>query len=73
MAALLRADGGLMLVSQGEVFIRSLEGDNYAAGGLDNDGGIQTESEFPGDVHGAIEHFIRERDERGHGDNWAVE
>jgi len=48
---------GLSLDADGLVFIRSLEGDFWCVGYLADDGGIESETEFPGDLDGAIAYF----------------
>ncbi len=48
---------GLSLDADGLIFIRSLEGDFWCVGYLDDEGGIKSETEFPEDLDGAISHF----------------
>ena len=48
---------GLSLDADGQVFIRSLEGDFWCVGYLNSEGKIDSETEFSGDLDGAISYF----------------
>ena len=66
----LSSDDGLLVESEGAVFVRSVEGDNYTAGILCDAGGIDDKIEFESDLDGAIRWFLAERGKRGHGSEW---
>lgn len=67
LVALLKGQEGLSVESEGAVYVRVLEGEIYAAGVIGDDGEIETEREFDGDLDGAIRYFITERRRRNHG------
>jgi hypothetical protein len=67
---ILRSDDGLSLESEGTVYIRSLEGENFSAGILSDDGDIESEEVFDSDIDSALDYFLKERDKRNHGSEW---
>jgi hypothetical protein len=67
---ILQSDDGLSIESEGTVYIRSLEGNNIVAGILDDDGGIERETEFNENIDDAIEYFISQRAKLNHGSAW---
>lgn len=64
---ILQSEDGLCLESEGNIFIRTTEGDNFFAGYLCLDGGIEEEIEFGDDIDAAIEYFLEERKKQNHG------
>jgi hypothetical protein len=63
----LRSADGMTIESEGNVYIRSLEGENYVAGieyyGQQDD----EEIEYGSDITSAINYFFAKRNEENHG------
>lgn len=63
----LRSAEGMTIESEGNVYIRSLEGENYVAGieyyGEQDD----EENEYGDDIKSAINYFFEKRDQENHG------
>lgn len=70
LRAILEADDGLAVESEGTVYVRSLEGKCYVAGILSNDGSIEKEFHFESDIEAAIDYFLEQRGIRNHGSVW---
>jgi hypothetical protein len=70
LRTLLLSDDGISIESEGTVYVRSLEGNYFAAGILSANGGIESEEDCDSDIDRAISFFIEERQRRNHGSAW---
>ncbi|WDE02601.1 hypothetical protein [Thalassomonas actiniarum] len=52
---------GISIESEGSIYVRSTEGNNYFAGHVSSDGAVSEEVEFGSDIDKAISYFMSER------------
>ncbi|MBU2709255.1 hypothetical protein KCM76_24885 [Zooshikella marina] len=63
----LQHEQGIVIESEGSIYIRSTEGENYCSGYESPDGKISEEVEFGSDLDKAVDYFLSKRQKENHG------